>query len=255
MACWLSVSICYLFSTAWEKPMSISHVCLKKKKSSIAEHAHFLFMPAEENERTVIVKRCIIQSFWTHLATQTSWPCSSLAKIRELSLARVNYSVWFNRKYSSLSFIALFATIGAYTVRLVMAVINCSFPLLLHEPARSAFRHKRLIAITASCARKRRPLFFSLPFPLSKTCNEVDNNRKQTGLFFQSGSFRPPPPPKKTILPSHTRNRGRCVCRHITSLELNNCTKLETGKKSPVHKLCESVCTFCSNSVKNKTVG
>lgn len=31
-------------------------------------------------------------------------------------------------------FITLFATIGVYIVHLVMAVINSSFPLLLHEP-------------------------------------------------------------------------------------------------------------------------
>lgn len=48
-------------------------------KSSNAEHAGFLFMPGKENERTVIVKRCIIQGFWTHpgrsdfVASFVSW--------------------------------------------------------------------------------------------------------------------------------------------------------------------------------------
>lgn len=111
------------------------------------------------------------------LDTQTSWPRSSLGKIKEQSLASVNYSVWFNRAHSSFFFIiiALFATIGVYIVHLVMAVINCSFPLLLHEPSRSGFRHKRLIAITAISARKRRPLFSQSKYVMKLT---ITTNRQ-----------------------------------------------------------------------------
>lgn len=66
----------------------------KKKKVSNAEHVHFLFMPAEENERTVIVKQSNIQGFWTR-SGHSDFVASfiSLEKKKEQSFASVNYSV------------------------------------------------------------------------------------------------------------------------------------------------------------------
>lgn len=87
---------------------------------------------------------------------------------------------------------ALFATIGAYIVRLVMAVINYSFPLLLHERSRSAFRHKWLIAITPSSARKYQPPFFHPFLCLKRVMKLTITTNKKLNFFSQGPPFTPP---------------------------------------------------------------
>lgn len=108
-ACWLSVSISYLFSAAWEKPMSISHVCFfifflifQCRTCRLSFHAR-KGKWKDGNSQTVHYSRFL----------DTSWPLRLrglvrlLENIKEQSLASVNYSVWFNRAHSSFFFFIL----------------------------------------------------------------------------------------------------------------------------------------------------
>lgn len=184
-ACWLSVSITYLFSAAWEKPLSISHVCFLKKKKIFQSRTCTLFFHASKgkwkdgNRQTVHYSE-FLDTFWPtrFMASFVSWK----NKITKSCQCQLFCLIW--PCVLVLFFITLFATIGVYIVHLVMAVINCSFPLLLHEPSPSGFRHKRLIAITPSSARKCRPLFS--PFSQSKYVMKLAITTNRLAEFFQS---------------------------------------------------------------------
>lgn len=162
-ACWPSVSISYLFSTAGEKPMSISHVCLKKKNLSMQYMPAFYSCQQRKMKGWCESNSALFKVSGHILSAQTSWPRSSLGKIKEQSLASVNYSVWFNHACSWVFFSLL------YLWRLVLTLYTWLWLWLTAVFDRRSTRPRALVSVTSGWSQLLRTLpgSVNLFFPLS----------------------------------------------------------------------------------------